>query len=271
MRTQSNFILIRMLIGVVITLVAGTAMAQTSAGRQWKVKHNSGIEALAKGAKVTITIGSDTIAGQPKKAPTFAIPVVGITEVSYDTIEKRRTKSGAALMVASPLAGLIVMRSKSARHYVTLVSKENGQEKEVSFEVGKGDRDAFLADLQRVTGHPWRDRVAERKKTEIELDHQKKEKISVQLDRKAGVNGVELKPGLYQIVLLERPESKGELHFFAGKNVNPKKSLAMSPVDVSSQASNLTTTAQVKYGDTNAVVVVSEIQTPSKTFRLRNQ
>ncbi len=270
MQTKLNFILVRLLIGSVITFVAGTVAAQTSADKQWKVKYDSGTETLKKGEKVTVIVHSDKIAGQPEKGQSFSIPVSAITEVSYDTIEKKRTKQGAALMVASPLAGLILMGTKTTRHYVTIVSKENEQDKDISFEVGKDDHIAFLAELQRVTGHPWRDRGAERRKTETELDHQKKQNISIQLDRKAGVNGVALKPGVYQIVLLERPDNKGEIYFFAGKSVDPKKSIAMSPVDIAPQTGG-PTTAQVKYEDTNGQAMVTEIQTPSKTFRLRNE
>lgn len=271
MKAQSLLIWHRVLLSGTITLLVGTACAaQTVTYRQWKVKYESGTEKLAKGTKITLTIGSDTIAGQAGTGSSITIPVSSITEVSYDTVEKKRTKQGAALMAASPLAGLILMGTKSVRHYVNIISKENEQEREVIFLVGKGDREAFLAELQRVTGQPWHDRAAERKKTETELDHKKKEKISVQLDRKARVNDTELKPGLYQIVLLERQGNTGELYFFAGKNVNSKKSVADSTVDLEPQTSNITT-AQVKYDETKGGVVITEIQTQSKLLRLRNQ
>jgi hypothetical protein len=122
MRTRPNCILIRLLIGTVITLVAGNTWAQTSAGKLWRVKHDSGIEALEKGARVTITLSSDAIKGLPQKGEAFTIPVSATTGVSYDNIEKRRTKTGAALMVASPLGGLLVMVPKSARKYLTIIS-----------------------------------------------------------------------------------------------------------------------------------------------------
>lgn len=271
MKAQSNFIVRRLLLVTIVTFLAGAVCtAQTTADKQWKVKYESGTETLAKGAKLSVTIGADSITGQPEKGQSFSIPVSGITEVSYDTIVKKRTKQGAALMVASPLAGLILMGSKSTRHYVNITSKVDGQDREVSLEVPKGDKDAFLSELQRVMSHPWRDLAAERTKTESELDHQKRSKIAVQLDRKARVGDVELKPGLYQIVLLERPDNKSELYFFAGKDVKPQKSVASSPVDITPQTGS-PTTAQVTYGDTNGQVVVTEIQTQSMTFRLRNQ
>lgn len=81
------------------------------------MKYESGTETLAKGTKVKVTVGSDNITGQTEKGQSFAIPVSGITELSYDTKEQKRTKQGAALMAASPLAGLILMGTKSVRHY----------------------------------------------------------------------------------------------------------------------------------------------------------
>ena len=269
MKKQLNSIGMLLLFAA-ITLTAGAAAGQENSGKQFKVKYDSGTESLTKGMKVTVNVGANAISVQPEKGTAFNISVPGITEVSYDTIEKKRTKQGAALMVASPLAGLILMGTKSARHYVTIVSKEGGQDKDVSFEIGKDDRDAFLAEMQRVTGHPWRDRVAERKKTETELDHLKNEKIPVQIDRKAGVNGVELKPGLYQIVLLERADNRGELYFFAGKDVKPQKSMAHAPVDISPQSGKVTT-AEVKYDDLKGVAVITEIQTSAKVLRLRSE
>jgi len=271
MKVQSNFIVRRLLLVAIISFLAGAVCtAQTTADRQWKVKYESGTEPLAKGAKLGVTIGADNITGQPEKGQSFSIPISSITEVSYDTVVKKRTKQGAALMIASPLAGLILMGSKSTRHYVNITSKVDGQDRDVSLEIPKGDKDAFLSEMQRVTNHPWRDLAAERTKTETELDHLKKSKIAIQIDRKARVGDAELKPGLYQIVLLERPDNKSELYFFAGKDVKPQKSVANSAVDITPQSGN-PTTAQVKYEDTSGGAVVSEIQTESKTFRLRNQ
>jgi hypothetical protein len=269
MKPLSNSILRRLMLGAIITLVGGTVCtAQTPGSKPWKVKYESGTETLTKGVSVTVTVSADTITGQAAKGQSFTIPVSGITEVSYDTVEKKRTKSGAALMVASPLAGLILMGTKTTRHFVNITSKVDGQEREVSFLVEKGDREAFLAELQRVTNHPWRDLSAERKKTETELDHQKREKTAVQLDRKTRVGDVELKPGLYQIVLLERENNTGELYFFAGKDVKPQKSVANVKVDIVTQPSTATT-AKVSYQETGGVSAISEIQTAAKTFRVR--
>jgi hypothetical protein len=83
----------------------------------------------------------------------------------------------------------------------------------------------------------------------------------------AHVGGIALKPGDYQIVFLERGDGTGDLHFFAGKKVKPEKSLVHAKVETANQSGN-PTTVQVSYKEENGVVLISEIQTPTRIFRV---
>ena len=250
-----------------------TTQAQTSVttGKQWDVKYEAGSQAMVKGTKIKMAIGQDSINCQVEKREPFSIPVSGIKEISYDTKVRRRLAEGAAVMSMSIVGGLIVMSLKSTKHYIGVVYEEGGQEREAIFEVGKSDRAALLDELQRLTGKQWRDLVKEQKETLAALEREKKNKIPLQLDRAVRMNGVDFKSGMYQAVLLRQSEQKGTLHFFAGKDVNPKKSLVSVDVEIRSNAEGATTAPKAVYAESSSVVAISEIHTATQTLRLKNR
>jgi hypothetical protein len=167
-------------------------------------------------------------------------------------------------MVFSLGAGAIVMMTKSTKHYVNITTKvEGGAPREYIFRLDKDDYKNFLAEMQRATGQPWHDRDAEYKRTLNDLEQAKQRALPVTLPRAARVSDVELSPGQYQVILLERGNQTGELYFFAGKKVEPKKARAVGKVSIINEP-NSVAAAQAQYQENGAL---SEIRLATQTWR----
>jgi hypothetical protein len=268
-------VLIIFLLSSSLTIVGRAAVSQkqTPQGNQWPTKYEDGTEAVEKGTKMKVTVGKERIICEAGKRAPFSILVATVTEVSYDTKSRRRWAEAGAVAAASLGVALVFMALKTTKHFVNILWEENGARKEVIFKVGKGEYVSFLAELQRVTGKEWKNLVMERKRVQEELKREqealkreKDKRMSVQLDRVVRVGVADLKPGLYQLVLLERQENKGELYFFAGKEVDTKKIAAAALVEIMTPVSD-GAAAPVLYKDGGGIATISEIRMPAKTFR----
>lgn len=183
------------------------------------------------------------------------------------------------------LASLTV---KSRDYLLDIVWGEGGVEQDIALAIGKREYSSFLAELNRATGKQWTDLEAEWQKIEREIRREHSDRITVRLDRVARVAGIELKPGVYQIVFLPRQGNLGELYFFKGHAADTAKiavltvatlGLLISDADVahkeiatSSEAEveahpGDVSTAQVIYKRKDMVGTIAEIRTAKKTFR----
>jgi hypothetical protein len=270
MKTKKKNLVIMMAIaiGIVFFPNASLLAQQTfTAGKVRELKYESGVFPLKKETKMKVTVGQDQVTFQPKNGQAFAIPCKSIVEVAYDTKSQRRTAEAAALAAASPLGGMILFAMKKTKHYVSIVWEENGVKKDVIFDVPKGERTSLLDELQRATGKPWRDLDSEQKRTIQELETAKNKGISIQLDRQANIGNVSLKAGAYKVVFLDRGNGTGELHFFKGNNVEPKKSLVAAKVESVNQT-NTSAATQVSYEERGGKTFISAIQTSTSIFTI---
>ena len=92
--------------------------------------------------------------------------------------------------------------------------------------------------------------------------------MPLQLDHRISFGEVVLKPGLYQLVFIQRQDNSGFLYFFRGKKVKTKKIMLAVPVEVLSRNDgNLT--SQVTYGESlhESTNIVSEIRVENRVFR----
>lgn len=243
------------------------AQQSFTSGKAHELKYESGVLPLQKETKIKVTVGQDQVTFQPQNGQAFSIPFKSIVEVAYDTKSQRRTAEAAAVAAASPLGGMILFAMKKTKHYVSIVWEEDGVKKDVIFDVPKGERTPLLSELQSATGKPWRDLDSEQKRTIQELEAAKNKGISLQINRQTQVGGVSLKPGVYQVVLLERGNGTGDLHFFEGKKVKPEKSLVAAKIELMGQANNSSTT-QLSYIEKDGKAFISEIQMQTKTFKV---
>lgn len=188
---------------------------------------------------------------------------------------------GVPLLVAS-------LTVKSRDYLLDIVWGEGGVEQDIAFAIGKREYSSFLAELNRATSKQWKDLDAEWQRIEQEIKQEDSDRITVRLDRAVRVAGIELKPGVYQIVFLPRQGNLGELYFLKGNAADTGKiavltvaslGLAISDADVTHQEITTSTeaevesrpggrsTAQVIYQQKEGVGTIVEIRTAKKTFR----
>jgi hypothetical protein len=124
----------------------------------------------------------------------------------------------------------------------------------------------LLAELERATGKTWKNMDTEWAKVQQEIKSQQGSKTSIQLDRKVRVSKFELKPGPYQVVLLEREGSRGELYFFPGEQVNIEHLSVATWVEIAPPVPDAAS-APVTYKEKDGTNALAEIRTASKTLR----
>ena len=279
------------LLMTVLLLVVATGLPALSApstvdrktrDKQFRVKYEAGTEAIKKGARVRVRFEPKFIVCEGKKGLTFSIPTAGITEVGYDAMPWARSKAvlreglpdGAGLLGPLYLAGVLAIVGVVAPiggkdHFVRIAWKEDGGDEVVWFEVSKGRYAAFLAELERATGKKPLDLAKERDEKQREL-RDKAETVEIELDRKLWVAGEILKPGRYQLVLLERTETIGELYFFRGKKVKPKHPETGAVVEIVRQASEISYPKVIfDWSERSSPRTVVEIQLPTKSLLIQ--
>jgi hypothetical protein len=246
---------------------------------QWRVTYVAGSKKSQAGAKLDLAILNQEVTGKKGKNIVLRIPAASITEVGYDTSSHNRgwawleassvadqgTRSqGAGLVLAPILVGAAVMAPlKSTQHFVRILWQEDGVPAEALFEVGKDDYDAVLKALQNLTGKPWQNLPEARKNLLAEIESAKNRSVPLQLDHTVVLNEAEMKSGRYQLILLERPDNRGEAYFFAGQDVNPKHVTAQAVVMIEpakSQAGSL----DLAYAEQLGIETIATIQLPDK-------
>lgn len=238
----------------------------TPEGTEWPMKYEVGDLGLKQGTQMQVTVGDKTVFCQPEEGRAFTIPVAGVKEITYDVKVRRRLAEAAAVAILSLGATAVFAALKTKKHFVNVVWSEETSEKEVVFKVGKGEYAAFLADLQRVTGKPWKNLAQEREMVQQELKTNANQKIPIELDRRVQLTDGVLQPGRYQLILLERPGNKGEAYFFASNDVNVKKIAASGVVEIQAEAGTLSSPT-VEYREEGAVTRIAKIRLRDKALR----
>jgi hypothetical protein len=237
---------------------------QTSQAEQGPVTFEMKTDSIKRGKKlsVIVTVGPDTIVAESKDGATLSIPVASVLDMWY-SVEPNWAKD----MLEGPgnpgLGVLVLLAFQADRHEVTILWREDGIYKIADFKVGK-DKDkftSFLAALERVTGHPGLDLDEMFGRYVQDMWKRNKKKVSLQFDRPVWVDGVELKPGLYQLVLLECSEKQGILYFFPGKKT--KEYVVTAPVEITAQPGSVSA-ARVTYKRESGPATIAEIWMPDK-------
>lgn len=243
----------------------------------WPVRYVDGSKTSEMGAKLDLAILNQEVTGKKGKNIVLQIPAAGITEVVYDTSSHNRGWAGAwldagdtasqgtgrdeALVLVPFLVGAAVTAPfKSTQHFVRILWQEDGVPSEALFEVDKDDCGAVLKALQNLTGKTWQDLPGARKKLLAEIQSAKNRSVPLQVNRTVVLNKAEMKPGNYQLILLERPDHQGEAYFFAGQDVNPKHVTAQAVVTIESKAGSL----DVAYAGRMGVETIATIQLADK-------
>ena len=255
--------------------------------KKWSVESVATIKPAGKKVKTSLNISPQTIFVTPAKSASTEIPVAAIDRIGYDesahskgwtTLAAIGSAGGGqdAAVVGIPLliGAAFAAPFKTREHYIRILWLKEGEPQEILLEAGKGDYKDILAELQAVTGKPWHDLPSERQKLREELDQAKNHKIPLQIDRSVLVSGTPLKPGPYQLVLLERGESQGEAYFFSGGEVHPDHVAAQAVVRVDRSAdspntgsnSHGTAPPELVFGEQACANTLTDLHLPDKTL-----
>jgi len=229
------------------------------------------------GAKLELVITDQSARFKKGEETTLEIPAASISEVGYDNSSHNRGwaylkavggglhGSGEGMVIVAPILApaAILAPFKSTKHFVRILREDKGSPSEVLLQVRKQDYHAVLDELQRLSGKPWIDLPQARKKLVSEIKQAKGRSVLLEIDRNIVLNGAEMKPGRYQVVFLERPGNHGEVYFFSGTKVKPKRISAQGVVNVETLNSE-TTNSGVTYVVEHGVETTNAIQLPGK-------
>jgi hypothetical protein len=249
----------------------------------WTMIYEAGPAPIQIESGLTVTINEENVVLQPKKGSPFAIPVAAITAVSSNLVSRRTASLNQAnawlnavefspyTLMALPF-GLGAMAAtlpiKSHYAYIGILWKEKGTEQEILLKLSKrDDYTPFLAELQKATGKEWKNLDTEWASVQQELRREGTNKVSFRLDRRVRIVKSSLAPGTYQVVLLEREGSHGELFFFPGNQVNVEHMAAVALVEIISSTNEAGTTRVSYKRDTDGIATISDIQMASKILR----
>ncbi len=285
--TESScpFILVVLLsLALPLTPVAAQSQ-QATQGKQWQVRYVTGMEKVATRTPLQLTVTPERITGRTKDDVVVSIPVATVLDVAYDNVANStanvwlnsakyfgdpREFGEASPLLASPflVAAAVAASLQKKEHFVIILWQEEGGVRTLRLQVAKNNYLAVLKELQTVRGKHWRNLPQERKRLRQELGRSKKRKIPLFVDRAVLVGESDLEPGLYQVILLQRGENRGELYFFAGKKVDSRHVAAQALVEIEKHASDHAA-AQAMYSEVvGGPVTISQIQVPEKTLRL---
>lgn len=245
----------------------------------WSARYVAGSKKSNQGATLDLVISDQKVTGKKGKNVVVEIPAASITEVGYDTSSHNRGwtllkvagagGSGAGsgyggLVFAPVLVGAAVMAPfHSNQHFVRILWQDSGVPSEALFEVGKDDYSSVLNALQNLTGKPWQNMQEARKKLLGEIESAKGRSVAVQLDRTLVLNEAEMRSGVYQLILLERPGNLGEAYFFSGSSAKPESVTAQAVVKVEATTEQ-TTGPEVTYVEQMGVATIATIQLHDK-------
>lgn len=223
--------------------------------RTWSVNYIEGDAEWVRDTRLSVVLGEEILLREPKaEGHGLALPARAVRGVLYDnkvwhassgvwrviewsaeedhfgddyfsTMAMMTTVLGSLALL--PLAHAI----RGKQHFVHLQWREGNKEKLLVLQLDSGDRAAFLAELERLTGAAWVDLPRQREQFRRELEREKRNALNVELDRFVRLGEDELWPGRYRLVLLPRGPGRAEAYFFRGR-VRHDKVLAGAPVEV---------------------------------------
>jgi hypothetical protein len=118
------------------------------------VFHDSRLSRLDenKETKIDLTISDAGFTIQERKGSPFEIRYSSIQKISYEYARHHRLVGGAMLMAASPLAGIIVMATKTKSHWLVVDYVSGGASRSVVLRLDKSDYQKILSALESKSG-----------------------------------------------------------------------------------------------------------------------
>jgi hypothetical protein len=290
------------LIRLAVFLTAGALWALPAPARDkssassptWRAVYVSGSRSVKEGKKLTLEAGADGITAKTRKELAFTIPAGGIVEVALDTFPHRPVigwlvdspqiqpgfqGEGVDLESVSESTPQVVVMNANApppsdgaeswevRYFVRIVWQEKGAMENVILKMEEEDYPLFLEEIKNLMGIPWKDLPQERALRIKELERRKEDALPLELDREARVADTKLPAGSYQILLIPKEPQRGDLYFFAGKSVAPKKIAAHAVVAIEATDSG-PAKAEPGYFEQEGVDALSVVRLSGENLRL---
>jgi hypothetical protein len=140
---------VALLLCAALALPLGAVTTDTS----FKISYDGGsLAGLKPGTSVRIAMNGERIWFIRDKEEIASIPVAAITELSYGQDVHRRVGAAVGLALISFGVGLIMLTSKSKKHFIGLTWDDNGKKGGIAFQADKSDYRGLLAGIEGVTG-----------------------------------------------------------------------------------------------------------------------
>lgn len=214
---------------------------------EWKAVYEAGAAPFVSSGRINVTIADGNLVLAAKKRQPFSVPAHGITAVTSNltaehTLARNQVAVWSGLAQFSPYtllflpAGLPVLAAtypvKSKYAYISILWTEAGTDEEIHLRLDRKDYQPFLAALQQVTGKEWKNLETEWQRVQHALASNETPKTRLRLDRAVRVGTVDLKAGLYQLVLLQTARDRGEAYFFPNNQLNIEHLAATTLVEI---------------------------------------
>jgi hypothetical protein len=249
---------------------------------QWKAVYQAGVAPFGLDSRISVTIVNGSMVFEGKKGGTFSIPARTITAVSSNltsehTATRNQVQAWGGLAQLSPYTllflpfGLPVMAAtypvKSRYAYISILWSEENTDEEVRLRLDRKDYKPFLEELQKATGREWKNLETEWEKLQQALAGSTGYRTALRLDRKVRVGAVDLKAGLYQLVLSTREADHGEAYLFPNNEINIEHLLATALVDILPSSTDAQAAAVTYKEKGKGVSRISEIRIAGQVLR----
>lgn len=250
--------------------------------RQWKAVYQAGVAPFGLDSRISVTIVNGSMVFEGKKGGTFSIPARTITAVtsnltSEHTATRNQVQAWGGLAQLSPYTllflpfGVPVMAAtypvKSRYAYISILWSEENTDEEVRLRLDRKDYKPFLEELQKATGREWKNLETEWEKLQPALAGSTGYRTALRLDRKVRVGAVDLKAGLYQLVLSMREADHGEAYLFPNNEINIEHLLATALVDILPSSGDAQAAAVTYKENGKGVSRISEIRIAGQVLR----
>jgi len=250
--------------------------ADSTAQGRWSAVYQAGAAPFDPGIRIEVAIDKDQVILAGKKGAVFSIPASAITTVlSSLTIENPVTRSQAEAwgglaknLMFLPFGGSVVGATypKSKYAYISFAWSERETDQEVQFRLDRKDYDPFLKQLQKSTGKEWKNLQSEweRLRQAAGTDHP----IPLRLDRKVRMGRRDVKPGSYQLIVLEGAANQADGYLFPSDQVAAEHLISTCPVEIAAATSEEAQTNGVIYKqDDSGASRISEVRTSGRLLR----
>ena len=252
----------------------------------WQASYLAGVAPFPRGAHVQVSIDSEALRLAPRGTNPFVVPAQAITLVASNVkgthpatrAEGQFLKDFAA--APGPCfppegCGAIVIFTaflmaasypvKTRDYLVRVFWREGNAEEEVLLRVGQKDYTPLMSELEKATGKTWKNMETEWARVQQEITSRQDSKIAIQLERGVRVGDSVLKPGPYQMVLLEREKNQGEVFFFPGDQVNIEHLSAGTRVELGPAIPD--SGPLVTFREREGTTTFDQIKLPTRTVR----